>query len=624
MADKFDPKKFLAETRQSAMVDKWNQAESKVIAVTDRKPFDPKKFLAETAVPDQAQPPAAKPSQEQQKGPFWRVTGALGGALGAVTEPIKQAGAGVAEAFQEAQTKGYNPLQSLDILGSQAGGLAGLLMTPLTVPIGAMAGAFPKQAQQVKQVVGKISQWAATPTPQVPGQMQDPRLAFMTKIIQENKPIQAAFEKAHPKTMRALSDLLNIASVTPFKGVGMLSGIPAARIAQAPYAGAKALLEKIPEAVKAKVPGIIKTPVSEQLLRPKVAEYFDKARNIPVENIPGKTTPEKINFMSKVISEEGLHDYIGNPEMLNQQAINKANTYAKTVRELNLLGTLDRGNPVEAGKKAVQKFIDEHGFPAGNRKAVENALSIVERDLKDYNKEMGGNQILDFKQALNVDWRKGPAVSDFENAKNIVRKEMYHAANDLIKDPTSKDLLKRSSNLFKVSNILAGQEKVPVKTGGVIAGLTPLMAGVAAAQNIAGKGYLEHIVHNPHIAAALGLAGTAALVGAKAVKSGQVGRTLADIGQLYKAEPFEGSRLFGKEIPERTFKNVPLDPETFNKIRAGVKKHLNDLDEYSQKTKPGLPAESVIQSKKLEDYKKHVLKQLDIARRSVKILKEGK
>ena len=571
---------------------------------------------------------ATKLAPEQPKGPLWRVTGALGGGLGAITEPLKQVATGVAESFQEAKTEGYNPLQSLNILGSQAGGLAGLLMTPLTVPIGAMAGAFPKQAQavttagkKVLEAVRKAGEGGGSTVPYAPYPGMTGNITPTLAGITPEKTLMQ-----HPKAVRALSNILNIASVTP--GMGKLispalTGIPVARIAQVPYAGAKALLEKIPEAVKAKVPGIIKTPVSEQLLRPKVAEYIDKSRNIPIENIPGKTTPEKINFMSKIISEEGLHDYISNPEMLNQQAINKANTYAKTVRELNLLGTLDRGNPVEVGKKAVQKFIDEHGFPAGNKKSIENALNTVTKDLEDYNIEIGGNKILEFKQALNVDWRKGPAVSDFENAKNIVRKEMYHAANDLIKDPTSKALLKRSSNLFKVSNILAGQEKVPVKTSGVLAGLSPLAAGFIAAQNIAGKGYISHLIDNPHLAAAAGLAGTVALGGAKAVKSGQVGRTLADLRQLYKAEPFEGSRLFGKEIPERTFKNVPLDPETFNKIRAGVKKHLKDLDEYSHKTEPGLPAESVIQSKKLEDYKKYVLNQLDIARRSMKIINEN-
>jgi hypothetical protein len=43
---------------------------------------------------------ATKPAPEQPKGPFWRVTGALGGGLGAITEPLKQAGTGVAGVFK--------------------------------------------------------------------------------------------------------------------------------------------------------------------------------------------------------------------------------------------------------------------------------------------------------------------------------------------------------------------------------------------------------------------------------------------------------------------------------------------------------------------------------------------
>ena len=106
---------------------------------------------ASQGVPAQGVP--ASPSNLGPNGFKNTVVGALKGYGSAFYNPVKSGVKGISESVRGAETQGYNPLQSLHMLGSAAGTTSGLIMTPLTAPLGAVAGAFPKQAEQVKNAM---------------------------------------------------------------------------------------------------------------------------------------------------------------------------------------------------------------------------------------------------------------------------------------------------------------------------------------------------------------------------------------------------------------------------------------------------------------------------------------
>jgi len=295
----------------------------------------------------------------------------------------------------------------------------------------------------------------------------------------------------------------------------------------------------------------------EALIRPKVKQYIQAGKDVAAEAF-GETTKEQVKAASKIIADEGLHNTIGDPEKLMVAATEKANkytgaAYAQSVKKASYYaeGPLNlAGNPIETARKSILKQLENgklHGktIPAGDMKVYKNQLEKTLADMSErgYDKNLPEHMAISFKRDLGVKWTKGSAIEPLEEtAKNTVRKAAYYAVDDLIKDQTTRNLMSKASKLYKVSEVVSGQQKT----------WTPTIAGILG---LGGTAEVARVI--PHAAAPAAVIGGLGL-GYGAYKSGMAGRgllTLGNIGKIKQKIPYQASpgmqEIFRKENLKR-------------------------------------------------------------------------
>jgi hypothetical protein len=412
-------------------------------------------------------------------------------------------------------------------LGKDAALVGNVLATPLTLPAAMVARTFPRATEAIKKGAGAIASGIAnTEIAPINTPMWQPHQKSTTV---------AEFATEHPRVAKLAGAGLNVASITPMgklTGGKFFSGTnPTSAVASVPYKIASAA------AIKAKRPGlasVLENPakaLGTQALRPKIAEYLTKADEVAQKNIPGAMISDKSNHIAKILTEEDLYGHIGNPEKLAVEARKKADRYADEAWKTAFKSNEIVPSPTAAGVANVEKWIEGSNVPGGNTKLVRNALKIVSEDMeaRGYNKPMTAEHALEFKKALHVDWKAGPGIKDYETAKNQVRKLMYYGADNLVTNPATREALSKSSNLYKIADVVSGQVKEPwtIKTAGKAALTLPLLSTVPDVAKSLG----------PVLPIAGGVVGGLSTL-YQGIKSGQAGRgmlNLAELGQPLKA-----------------------------------------------------------------------------------------
>ena len=255
---------------------------------------------AQAAPAQEAQAAPASPSNLGPNGFKNTVVGALKGYGSAFYNPVKSGVEGISESVRGAETQGYNPLQSLHMLGSAAGTYGGLIMTPLTAPLGAVAGAFPKQAEQVKNAMWR----GLAPVRTNYGQNAAP--ADMDKWM-----------AGHPKTATALGDVANIASAAP-------TIIPAAKIA--------ADVAKIGTNIVAKGGTSL---VAKGISGIKIADMSPELKTV----VPGASDAEKISILQQKIARAGMQNEAAG--FKNQKSMLKLSQKAQDLEDASLKAYAD-------------------------------------------------------------------------------------------------------------------------------------------------------------------------------------------------------------------------------------------------------------------------------------------
>lgn len=309
----------------------------------------------------------------------------------------------------------------------------------------------------------------------------------------------------------------------PYAGPTLSSALDIAQVATGP---------KIPKATAVVSRGT--EALGEQLIKPKVGEYIKSAPKVAKEAL-GENSKQQISNVTKTITDEGIHGSLRDPEALSASAVEKANNYVGQAYKLALQKNEIVGNPIEAGKKAVEDYIASGKVPGGNVKLFRNALKSISEDMSTrgetgYNKAMNETGIIDFKRALNPDWSKGAALvtQPAEAAKNQVRKLMYYGSDDLLKTPEVKALNDRATKLYRVSDALEGQVKKNLTAGEVLKTVGAVIAPEAISRTVGGPDLLGPL---GSLAALIGL-GTYS-----GVKSGAAGQTLLSLARMGKRIP---------------------------------------------------------------------------------------
>lgn len=368
---------------------------------------------------------------------------------------------------------------------------------------------------------------------------------------------------------------LRLAAIPAGVGVDVLSGgmsladamlgkIPSKVLGPVVTPLARKISEKIPETIKrdptmqaagdvagafalAKAPKVATETVKasqvpvraagEFAVRPKMQSYIEGAKEVSAKRL-GETTAEQAKNAVKILSDEGIYN-ITNPQKLNYNITTKANQLAgaafKSAYDASNKGLPPVSNAVSQIKEKILKELElgqlgGKEFPIDEIPRAKRVLEQMSREWenKGFNKNLPQEALITYKRNLGVKWNKGSAIQPppVENIKNSLRKAAYYAADDLITDPTTQALLKRSSDLYKVGEIVGGKGITAqgVLTGTALAGIPPLVGQMVGA-----------IPGAPGSAGTLGILAGLGLGGQALYKSGLPGEAVLRLGSIGKA-----------------------------------------------------------------------------------------
>jgi hypothetical protein len=427
-----------------------------------------------------------------------------------VANPLTAIGGVFKNIWNTAAEQPENPLTptwggQLHNLGQAASVVGQTMALPFSIPLAALAGAFPRATQAITNA---------------PMQAVDP---YSGQVIGGPGPSINQVGQAYNQLPQPVKDVANIASLVP---VGRIFG-------PMEQAGMRA--------------------AGEQLIKPKVRSIVSAATDVAADRL-GATTREQTANAARIISENGLHNSIGDPEILNQKATDLGDKYSSAAfqKAVENLEFPTAGNPVAVLKQQLSDQIANQTGPFKNLPMDKIALFQKTLDkMADswtqtgYDKDMPNTGIISFKRNLGTNWKQGTEINlPIENATNAIRKAAYFAADNLITDPEVKVLNDKASDLYSVAGMAAGQKTQPFFNN-LVQNLTPSGAAFGAMEALNKLG----TAHAGEMAIPAAIAGGLY----SGVKSGIIGRMLLTGGRLGMS----------RNIPEG------MSPKLQSAIRAG-------------------------------------------------------
>lgn len=268
-------------------------------------------------------------------------------------------------------------------------------------------------------------------------------------------------------------------------------------------------------------------------IKPKVAKYVNEAPLNLEESLNkfGPDVKERSKAISQIIADERLQGNLSNPELLRKASLKRAQEYAGAAQNTANAATLKNMksgqdalvNPVEHIRTTLEDKLNSLRVPGDlntNRAALRKVIDDMTE--KGFNGDVTQNLIIDFKQKLYADMEKSVHPTLEESALNRMKKEAYFAADDLIKDPVTRQNLKKSADLFKITDMLEFQKASPSSIGGALKTLGPVIAGHE----------ISSLVPGASIAEPVGLTLGAMLGGVALHKSGLPGRLALGLGNI--------------------------------------------------------------------------------------------